>query len=156
MACGGLSVDNLSTVGESLTDWLGTAALWYLCWLLCTRDDVIIIKQIRSGQAQNDKPRGRRSIQLYVMYRRIMWWRVVAGNSPRLCGGGPSCCSELTEATLRTTVRRQHEESVRQQLSTLSQVLKTRATKFDGKFILTCEVLASLLERSGKGSTSFL
>ncbi|XP_054270695.1 glypican-4 [Macrosteles quadrilineatus] len=58
----------------------------------------------------------------------------LSANSPRRCGSGASCCSEQTELLMTSAMRRQHEQNVRQQLSTLSSVLKTRATKFDEFF----------------------
>uniref|UniRef100_A0A1B6FAD6 Glypican n=1 Tax=Cuerna arida TaxID=1464854 RepID=A0A1B6FAD6_9HEMI len=56
------------------------------------------------------------------------------GNTGRLCSSGPSCCSEQTELLLKASLRHQHEQNIRQQLTTLSAVLKTRATKFDEFF----------------------
>ncbi|KAG8242891.1 hypothetical protein J6590_056458 [Homalodisca vitripennis] len=62
-------------------------------------------------------------------------------NTGRLCSAGLSCCSEQTEMLLKASLRHQHEQNIRQQLTTLSAVLKARATKFDGKSMLTCDLV---------------
>lgn len=58
----------------------------------------------------------------------------VAGTHLRVCAQGMTCCTEQMEEQMRQQSKQEYDKAVKDALSKMATLFKTRATKFDGEF----------------------
>lgn len=56
-----------------------------------------------------------------------------------MCAQGMTCCTEQMEGQLRQQSKQEFDKAVKDALSKMATLFKTRAVKFDGKLFLNLE-----------------